>query len=70
MGVWNQTPARWEAQFRPGFLGAGWWTVNMNGHTDTGRYEKQADAQREAARMNYVNGSYSRPRIWGLDGVE
>jgi catalase (peroxidase I) len=69
-GIWNRTPARWEAQFRSGFLGSNWWTVNMNNHTDNGRYDRREDAEREAARMNYSRGSYSPPRVWGLDGVE
>lgn len=67
--LWARTPARWQAQFRAGFLSGGWWTVNMNGHTDTGQYNRQADAEREAARLNYVNGSYHHPGLFGMNGV-
>lgn len=66
---WGATPARWEAQYRLGLLGRGWWTVNMNNHTDTGCYDEQASAQLEAARMNYQNGSYYRPTQFGMDGL-
>ncbi len=67
---WGLTPAHWGVQWFPNLLtGGGRWDVVMNNAMHHASYPTMEAAQAEAARMNYTRGSYSRPIMFGLDGV-
>lgn len=68
--LWSQTPAHWTVSGQCGpFTGEWRWDVLMNNHKHHASFKTVAEAQREAARMNYRHGSYSRPHLLGLDGI-
>ena len=64
-------PQNYQAVTRFGVLGGGVrYAVNMNGHTDKAFFSTLSEAQRDAAKRNYREGTYTAPRKLGLDGVD
>lgn len=63
-------PHFYQSQYRGGVLGAGWWAVNMNNHTDVATFDNRRDASIDAARRNFEEGCSPMLLRIGLDGVE